>query len=227
MLVYQAYNPISNKFYIGKTTKPLYVRRERHLKDAARKSNKSMFHKSIRKHGIEVFDWCVLGFGRSVDELNKLEKYWIDLVKRAGHGIYNMTQGGDGGSVPGKDNPNYGKTIPQSQRDSISQSLKRYYSTHPGTMTGRASPLKGKPISEEVKKRISISHRRIKKTWLVGERNPSARAVVCITTGELFATATSASKYFNCDISSIIKCCRGKKKTVKGMQFAYQVYLVG
>ncbi len=45
----------------------------------------------------------------------------------------------------------------------ISKSLKEYYKTHPGTMTGRASPNKGIPLSLERKRKLSII---AKKRWL-------------------------------------------------------------
>lgn len=45
-----------------------------------------------------------------------------------------------------------------------------------------------------------------------GGNNPSARAVICINTGEVFGASTEASKWCNCSHSSIRKVCSGKQK---------------
>lgn len=58
-----------------------------------------------------------------------------------------------------------------------------------------------------------------------GENNPSAKPVECRsldgTLIETFPYATLGAKKFNLDLSSIIKCCRGKKKTCGGMKWNY------
>lgn len=46
-----------------------------------------------------------------------------------------------------------------------------------------------------------------------GGNNPSAKKIMCLTTNEVFDTATEAAKKYNTDISHIIKCCRGKLKS--------------
>lgn len=56
---------------------------------------------------------------------------------------------------------------------------------------------------------------------MVGGNNPSARRVYCSTTGETFDTASQAARKYNCDLSSIIKCCKGKQTHVKGLRFEY------
>jgi group I intron endonuclease len=224
MIIYQAYNPISNKYYVGKTVSPLHKRRLRHEKDAYRNCGNSMFHKAIRKYGLSVFEWCVLHHAKAIDELNSAEKHWIDILKRAGHVLYNLRPGGDGGSYPGEGNPNFGKTVPDSRKKKISEGLRLHYKDNPGTMTGKSGlncPWFGKRHTDESKAKISAAHKSIPKPHLSGSRNPSATAVVCLTTGEMFGTATEAAKKFQCDLSSIIKCCKGKKKMVAGLKFEY------
>lgn len=44
-----------------------------------------------------------------------------------------------------------------------------------------------------------------------GENKPNARAVVCLTTGDIFSNATEAAKSFHIDTSSLVKCCKGKQ----------------
>lgn len=224
MIVYQAHNPISNRFYIGKTTKPIWIRRKRHAVDAERGNTNSLFHKAIRKYGIDVFDWCVLAHASSVDELNRMESYWISLAESSGNSLYNLRPGGTGGSYAGEKNHNYGKSLSDGRRNKISLSLKKYYENRPGTMTGMSgdlAPFFGSTHTSESRQKISRAKKGRPRADIVGSNNPSARKVICITTGEVFDTASQAAKTYECDLSSIIKCCRGKAKTVKGRTFQY------
>lgn len=58
-----------------------------------------------------------------------------------------------------------------------------------------------------------------------GAKNPSAKAVYQLDLQgnilEEFSYATLAAKKFNLDLSSIIKCCKGKKKTCGGYKWQY------
>lgn len=226
MIVYQAYNPITNSYYVGKTTKPLHKRRLRHEQDAMRHRGNSVFHKAIRKYGIGVFDWCVLHYAITHSDLNIAERRWIALVRVAGHKLYNLRPGGDGGSYPGEDNPNFGRIMPEEQKVKISNGLREYYKDKPGTMTGRKGSLSsffGQRHTEDTKKRIAESQKKRKdRLYMQGAANPSARSILCVTTSESFSTATEAANKYNCDISSIIKCCRGKINKVKGLVFKYK-----
>lgn len=223
MLVYQAYNTISGKFYVGKTTKTLEGRIRQHYNDT-NIERMTYFHKALRKYPPETFQWVVLGTANTLGELNQLERHWISLLKECGHPLYNMRDGGDGGSRPGKDNHRYGKSVPANQRDKISNALKAYYATRPGPMTGRVgelSPQFGKPRTDEEKRRISQSKKGKSRPDMIGAFNPSAVAIFCETTGEAFETATAAAEKYSSDLSSIIKCCRGKVNSVRGKVYRY------
>lgn len=45
-----------------------------------------------------------------------------------------------------------------------------------------------------------------------GKANFNAKSVICTTTQKIFDTATEAGKFYNLDVSSIIKCCKHKIK---------------
>lgn len=45
------------------------------------------------------------------------------------------------------------------------------------------------------------------------DRKPNARPVVCVNTGDTFATVTEAGKVYHVDPSSIVACCKGKLKS--------------
>ena len=63
----------------------------------------------------------------------------------------------------------------------------------------------GSHASEETKKKISEATK--------GKNNPRAKTVLCVNTGEVFDTAKDAAQKYNCDHSSICKCCNGKVKS--------------
>ena len=60
-------------------------------------------------------------------------------------------------------------------------------------------------ITEETKRKISEAHK--------GEKNPRARKVICITTGETFNYIVEAEEKYNIGIGNISKCCKGKLKS--------------
>ena len=80
-----------------------------------------------------------------------------------------------------------GKTISEEQKKKISE-------TH-----------KGKTISEEHKRRISEK--------LKGKNSPSAKPVICITTGKIFFLAKEGAEYYKCNNTHISSCCSGKRKS--------------
>lgn len=132
-------------------------------------------------------------------------------------------------SLAQKGNKNgVGKTINKEQREKISLSLKQYYLTHKPPMQNRhhtdatKEKLRKRVVSEETKHKMSLNH-----TDVSGAKNPSAKAVCQLDLYgnliEKFDYATLAAKKLNIDLSSIIKCCKGKQKTAGGYKWQYQV----
>ena len=72
---------------------------------------------------------------------------------------------------------------------------------------GELNPFYGRNHSDETKKKISRSN----KGKLAGDKNPSAKMVRCVNTGEIFSTVQEAAKWSNTSKwgSNIIKCCKG------------------
>lgn len=48
------------------------------------------------------------------------------------------------------------------------------------------------------------------------------RPVVCLTTGELFPSITAAADATGASLSKILMCCQGKRKSTKGLAWAYE-----
>lgn len=85
-MIYKVINKINKKPYIGKTDRTLDERRKEHEKT----QSNSLFHKAIRKYGIENFKWNIEDeSGEEEYYIKKYNSHFID-----GYG-YNMTYGGE------------------------------------------------------------------------------------------------------------------------------------
>lgn len=141
MIIYLAKNKIDGKVYIGKTTKTLEERMIQHLT-----SNKSYFHKSLRKYGKENFIWTILEQCYSEEELNEKEIWYIKHYDSVGKKGYNLTYGGEGG------------TPSDETKKKISETCKQN-GVGKWMGDGRSGINLGKITSEETKMKISISHK--------------------------------------------------------------------
>ena len=220
MIVYQAHNRITDCFYIGKTNKNLSTRIRQHYNDA-KCYGRTYFHKAIMKYPKDAFEWIVIKAFNDKNECNQAEIFWINIIKSCRHKIYNLTNGGDGGSRPGKMNPNYGKCLNDETKQKISKRLKEYYKINDNPMLGKVSPMKNVKHTQEARNKISQEKKGIKRLDMLGSNNKSARPIYCITTDEYFEYAKKAAEKYNSDLSSIIKCCKGKIELVKGKAYKY------
>ena len=92
MLIYEAYNKNNGKAYIGLTTKTLHFRRSSHIR-SAKSGSTSYFHKAIRKHGEDAFEWSVIMIASSIESMYNLEKFCISLYEP--WQLYNVSLGGE------------------------------------------------------------------------------------------------------------------------------------
>ena len=109
------------------------------------------------------------------------------------------------GKMKGKNNPMYG--VHRCGKEASMYGKKHSLETRKKmskTRKGKPSPLKGRKLSEEHRNNISKAN--------IGSNNPSARKVICITTGKIFDCIKYAGKYYNISSSSIQLCCIGKYK---------------
>lgn len=244
MIIYQAYHKEFPAFYIGKTIKTLEYRKKQHENEAKYKRSNSYFHKALRKYGIDSFKWVELERCNTIEELNAAEIRWIKLLKDCNHKVYNLAEGGNGGDCGGS---MYWKTHTQSKemRQKISEGLKRYYKHNNNANKGKtrighkhseetkakiSESKKGHIVTEETREKLRNANlgKRLQpqvieelKTKFSGKNNPSAKQIICTTTNEIFEYAKLAAIKYNIDLSGIIKCCKGKIKTCKGLHFKY------
>lgn len=91
--IYKISNTKNNKVYIGQTIQPLSKRWGAHLY-RARTFGKTKLYINMRKVGIDNFYIEQIDEASSIDELNKLEEYYIKVYDSINNG-YNTSNGGD------------------------------------------------------------------------------------------------------------------------------------
>jgi group I intron endonuclease len=92
MLIYEAYNTKNGKSYIGLTTTTLEKRKSQHIR-SAKTGSKMHFHKAIRKHGADSFEWSVAITCSTKERMYHLEQMVIALYE--GWQLYNKSTGGE------------------------------------------------------------------------------------------------------------------------------------
>jgi group I intron endonuclease len=201
MIIYKVTNLKNGKIYIGKTKKTITERQKSHFQEIKRNRTISLFYSAIKKHGIASFIWEEIDSSASEEELNYLERYWIQWFrsnnKRFG---YNLTTGGDGRCNPS-----------QELRDIHSNYMKNLYAS--GKLT---NPNKGKRFSEDWKNKLRLSH--------LNKKNPNqsqCKPIRCIETGEVIHSIWEAGKKFNVSRSALIKCLKNKNRTCCGFHWEH------
>lgn len=81
---------------------------------------------------------------------------------------------------------------------------------------GKGNPFYGKRHSEETKRKMREHHADVS-----GGKNPIAKRVLCIETGQIFDYAGDAAKFINRSKSAITNCCTGRSKTSGGYHWKY------
>ena len=137
MFIYKITNIINQKFYIGKTVCPLYVRFSQHKHGALKKQENFYFYNAIRKYGIENFKIELIEKVDSSNKLNEKEQYWIKKLNPN----YNLSKGGEG---------NFGYKFTKKQKEYLSKIRKgkKFSDEHKKSLsianTGKKNPMYGK-----------------------------------------------------------------------------------
>jgi|SRR6185503_17207279 len=92
--IYRAENKLNGKSYVGFDCNWPY-RKTAH-KSAAKRGSELHFHRAIRAHGWDNFEWSILEQSENKEYLlNERENFWINHFNTFGENGYNMTLGGD------------------------------------------------------------------------------------------------------------------------------------
>ena len=100
MLIYKITNKITNKSYVGFTSKSIKERFHKHYLNAMSGMD-TYLYKSIRKYGIDKFSIVEIEKLDNQNEAYEREKYYIEKYTTISPSGYNLTKGGDGGWIIG------------------------------------------------------------------------------------------------------------------------------
>jgi group I intron endonuclease len=147
MRIYKATNNENGKVYIGQTIRPFEVRKAEHLYG----HNGYYFGNALKKYD---FDWEVLKECKSISELNKMEKHFINKYKSDKKEFgYNLRSGGEN-SLVSKRTRKKMSIAQQNMSDETKEKIRQ-------TLLGRKhkpetiEKFKNRVVSEEVKAKIS------------------------------------------------------------------------
>ncbi len=93
MVIYKIQNTVNGKVYIGQTKRDLSLRIKEHL-NAAKSGKDFYIGNAINKYGWSNFEVSVLAKASSIDELNRLERKYIEEYRSDEIG-YNLSPGGE------------------------------------------------------------------------------------------------------------------------------------
>ena len=232
--IYKYTNLINGKIYIGQTKQTL---EQRDYKHQTQLNDNTYFHRAIKKHGYENFDFEILYEYKSeinvINVLNVVEMAYIKYYDSKNHEIgYNMNDGG-GGSL----NPIIVKRKPLSEetRRKISETLKsKHYEYTEEYKKNLSERMKGNTYNngrkhtEEFKKMVSERHKghkynlgkkRTKEFCDEISNRQSKRIAQYDLDGNFikeWKSAQVAGKELKISSSSIRSTCRGDYKTSGG-----------
>lgn len=94
--IYKITNLINNKVYIGQTHQTVNARWKGHTYEALNNYDNNYFHNAIKKYGVDNFKVETIDSATTQDEINRLEKYYIQLFKSNNNVYgYNISLGGE------------------------------------------------------------------------------------------------------------------------------------
>lgn len=141
MYIYKITNIITNKVYIGRTTRSIEQRFREHC-TAAAKGYRQHLYQSMRQYGVENFKVEQIDQASSIEELSQKEAYWTEYYQSYYTG-YNMTFAGESDPMEcDKARQSHALRMRDPEvRDRISVSMKLYKQNH--------------PVSQETRKKLS------------------------------------------------------------------------
>ena len=224
----------TGKKYVGCTcTEP-----EKRFRNGRGYEKNPRFWNDICKFGWDSFKHETLFEGLDEETAHSIESDLIiklDLLnQKHGYNLYDGKGGMSDDSIERirssrKGNKNsQGRVLSDETKKKISESLKAYNAEHGNPFLGRhhtqetIEKLRMREISDDTRRKMRENH-----SDVGGAKNPSAKAILQFTKdGQLideFPYAKMAADKYGIDLSSIIKCCRGKAKSCGGFVWKYSI----
>ena len=169
--IYKTTNLLNGKIYIGQ-------KKSTHLVESYLGSG-DLISRAIKKYGKENFKLELLEYCKDKSDLDKKEKYYIDLFKSQDINIgYNIADGGQGGDLGELARQHISEAIKgtvrtEEQKQNISNTLKnKNYHLSDEQKQKISIANKNKVVSEETRLKLSIANKnRPKESFLSGTKN--------------------------------------------------------
>jgi len=94
MHIYKWTHKETGKSYIGQSIQDPNQRRLEHIAHSRHSDRTYHFHNAIRKYGVEAFDWEVIDYANTIEQLNYLEVFYMNKYDSINNG-YNLREGGN------------------------------------------------------------------------------------------------------------------------------------
>ena len=244
--VYKHVSPIG-KVYIGITSQTV----EKRWQNGYGYKQNSYFYSAIKKYGWENITHEILAEGLTKEEAYDAEKSLIKQYKSNDRNYgYNCTKGGEGGNGYVMSEETRQKIRELSLGRHLSEEAKKKVSEfHKGRKRSeetkrkisealkRKTEHKGHPISDDVKKKLSLAHtgkknphvgiprseETRKKISLArkGSDNYFKRAVMCIETGTMYMSIKEAATKNNVDARNISRSLKKPNRKTAGLSWKY------
>lgn len=230
--IYETTNLVNNKKYIGKR------KCTNTEKDKLYLGSGKLLRQAFTKYGKENFIRNILCECENEEELNLKEKYYIEKYNAVDSpNYYNLIPGGIGYSVPGVRYITNGtkckKVLPEELNDYIARGWKlggprqseetkikrananRGKKRNASTGKKISKALSGKPLTKEHREKLSLAKK--------GHITSNAKKIVCIETGEVFASLRQAASKYGVpgSASNICNCLKGKQETAFNLHWKY------
>ncbi len=192
--VYKITNKVTGDIYIGQTRHAIKERWKSHCKPSNVKHSRYLAF-AIKKYGKESFSVESLGEYDALEDLDDAECYFISLYNSLAPNGYNLTGGGN------------------ARKQFHPETIKKLSAARKGQHNSPATEFKPGPRPE-----------------LRGEANPAygitprwAKRVICVETGETYASVAAAAKAVGVMRSYLSRLLSGKSRghRAKGKTFVY------
>ena len=177
--IYKIENLVNGKLYIGQTIQKPNIKLTKHFNALKHNKHRNQhLQHSYNKYGKSNFKFSIINWCNSLDELNKLEMYYIKVYDTLNRG-YNMTKGGDGQlshyhteeTKRKLSEMNKGKCLSSETRKLVSENNARYWLGKSRSLESRkkmSKSRKGKQLSHNHCKSMSMSQRGLGKFGFTG-----------------------------------------------------------
>lgn len=228
MVIYKATNRINNKSYIGLTTRELKERQLEHQRHRDKES--SYFHRALIKYGNDAFEWEIIdNSATTIEELKQLEQFYIKKYNTLSPTGYNISTGGETGSVVGRrdyhlgNNPAAIKVINLTTMKVFNSVIEAAESVSLSVESIRKS------LKDENKITANCYWSYYDKNKTYNQKIPNLeksktgrKYIINLTTGKEYKTISEAAAEFHIARKTIRLCCQNNTKDNYGNYWKYK-----